>query len=366
MSFTFYMPTKVIMGKDCIEQNVDMFSDFGKNALIVTGKKSAKLSGALRDICNVLAKKQITYTIFDEVFSNPTINIVRKGAEKAKNKNVEFVIGIGGGSPLDAAKAIAILINNDLSDEDLFSSSELNNVLPLIAVPITAGTGSEVTPFAIITDSSTEKKKSIRSDKIFPKIAFLDEKYTHSLSTEITINTALDGLSHAIEGYLAKKSIMPSDLIAEECLKIYGLVLPELIQNNINKGMRELLLYASMLAGQVISQTGTTVVHAMGYYLTTHKKIDHGRANALIISEFLEFAKNEQIEKVNRIYMLMNLRNHELFVELINQLLGEKETITDEELKTFSQFVMQESHVQNTIPVPEIEVVEDIYKKSLW
>ena len=134
MNLGFYMPTKVIVGKDCVRENSDVFQ-IGKKALIVTGKNSAKLSGALDDVKYALEKNNIEYVIFDKVMSNPTVECVYDGAETAMEEEVDFVIAIGGGSPMDSAKAIALLAVSDIERKNLFDGNIGNKALPMIHIP---------------------------------------------------------------------------------------------------------------------------------------------------------------------------------------------------------------------------------------
>lgn len=145
-----------------MSEKTAMFSQIGKKALIVTGKNSAKLSGALDDVKYALEKNNIEYVIFDKVMSNPTVECVYDGAETAMEEEVDFVIAIGGGSPMDSAKAIALLAVSDIERKNLFDGNIGNKALPMIHIPTTAGTGSEVTPYAILTNHENRQKRVLR------------------------------------------------------------------------------------------------------------------------------------------------------------------------------------------------------------
>lgn len=368
MKLSFYMPTKVIMGKECIEHNKELFLSQGKRTLIVTGRKSAAQNGSLADVVKVLEQQGIEHTLFNKVEPNPTISTVQQGAVMARECKADFIIGIGGGSALDAAKGIAVLALNSLEGDSIFTGPYENPVLPLFAVPTTAGTGSEVTPYSILTDQGTKRKRNLATPGIFPVTAFLDARYTLALSHPITVNTGLDALSHAIEGYVSVRSNPNSDMIARESIRLLGSVLPLLTKKETGFESREILLYASMLAGQVIAQTGTTAVHAMGYSLTSFKNIDHGRANALLLSEYFTFITPAQPEKVSQVYELMNLPGHKEFTTLIDDLLkagpGEKESLTGEEISRFASLALEEGNIKNTLPEPGKTELEKIYRNS--
>jgi alcohol dehydrogenase class IV len=222
MAEQFFIPTKVIAGKGCIREHASLLAALGAKAMVVTGCHSALVNGSQADITAALQEKRIPYFVYNRIASNPSIAAVREAAAVARDEGADFVIGCGGGSPLDAAKAIALLAANDLDDAELFAGIFENPALPMVAVPTTAGTGSEVTQYAILTNDRLQTKTSIASEAIFPRLAFLDATYTLSLPLRVTVNTALDALSHALEGCLAKRATALSNLLAAESLRISG------------------------------------------------------------------------------------------------------------------------------------------------
>ena len=359
----FFMPTRVLCGIDCLKDHSNVFTTLGSRAFIVTGKKSSAQNGSLNDVRFILEQNNIHYTLYNEINSNPSIQEVQEAAKIAQKTNPSFIIGIGGGSPLDAAKAIAILAKNNIDEKQLFSGIYNQPPLPIIAIPTTAGTGSEVTPYAVLTDNLNETKKSINSPAIFPKVAFLDAKYTMKLPQEITINTAIDALSHALEGYLSVKATETSNIFAEKALKILGKVLPKTL-GTLTLEDRIELLYASMLAGVVISQTGTTAVHAMGYSLTFYKNIEHGKANGLLLYQYLSFINNYQHELINKVLSLLNMQTITDFGVLLETLLGPKTSLSRNELSLFVAKTFQSPNVSNTKPLPNRQDIENILKNS--
>jgi len=367
----YYMPTKVIIGEDCIIRNSDVFKMLGKKALIVTGAHSAKKNGSQRDVTAALEAVGIPYVVFDQIMSNPTISCVYEGALFARENDVDFIIAIGGGSPMDAGKAIALLAAQDIQQEQLFSGDYENKVLPMAFVPTTAGTGAEVTQYSILTNESAQTKTSIASDLLFPTVAFLDAKYTQYLSVDTTINTGIDALSHAIEGLLSVKASVVSNALAVQsigmimdCIPTMLLALESDAAFTFSRAQREQLLQASFLAGIVIAQTGTTVVHAMGYSLTYFKDIDHGRANGLLLSEYLKLVEIEQPDLGTRIRNAMRLDHMDQFKALMNQLLGEKEEIQTPEIDQYSQMVIQTKNMNNCIVKPDEQQIRQMYKDS--
>lgn len=364
MIANFYMPTKVIMGENCIVNHAEQFKSLGSKALLVTGAKSAKLNGAQADVITTLESLQISYIIYDKVMSNPTIACVYEGAKLAREEDVDFIIAIGGGSPMDAGKAIALLASQDIKEEDIFSGDYGKDILPMVFVPTTSGTGSEVTQYSILTNDKKETKTSISSPILFPTISFLDAKYTYGLSRNTTINTAIDALSHSVEGMLTKKASKVTDILAIESIKTIVLCLKELMNGDITKESRSQLMYGSMLGGMVIAHTGTTAVHSMGYGLTYFKNVDHGRANGLLLSEYLSFVKKENPAKIEEILEAMGMERIDELKSLLEGLLGEKETITEQDIEKYASISIQAKNIANCLVAPNYDDIVAIYKKS--
>jgi alcohol dehydrogenase class IV len=333
MQFKFYVATKVLLGKGCVMENRNEFKKCGKRALIVTGRSSGKASGALDDVAGVLSELGIEYSIFDRVENNPTLENVNEGGQAAREFGADFIVGIGGGSPLDASKGIAVLAVNDIEPIELYSGIYENRPIPIIAIPTTAGTGSEVTPYSVLTRPDKQTKVSFSSEYAFPKVAFLDARYTESLPYHVTVNSAVDFLSHAVEGYLSKRSNEMSDVLAEESIGLFGECIQNLLSKKTDFETREKLLYGSMLAGMVISQTGTTLVHVIGHMLTYFKGIPHGEANGLLMEEYLRFNYGHVKEKIDNVIRLLKLNSIDEFGKIINELIPNNLTLSEEEIE---------------------------------
>ena len=207
----FYMPTKVHLEKGCVKKYTKELTSLGTKALIVTGRSSSKKNGSLSDVTQALTSEGVLYIMFDEIEENPSVETVMKGAKIGIDEHVDFVIGIGGGSPMDAAKGIALMIANPEENESLLYESRPAPYLPVVAVPTTAGTGSEVTPWAILTRHDERTKRSL-AHRIFPTLALVDYSYMAFASRDIIVCTAIDALAHLIESYLnTKKQITNLD-----------------------------------------------------------------------------------------------------------------------------------------------------------
>lgn len=293
-----YMPTKVYSEKECVKNHAKEIASFGKKAMVVTGKHSARKSGALQDIEDVLQQENISSVLFDEIEENPSIETVMKARDFGVREKVDFVIGIGGGSPLDAAKAIAMMIANPaLGEEVLYEASELVNI-PVICVPTTCGTGSEVTPYAILTIHKQRTKKSI-SHRIYPKLALLDAKYLKSMSREGLVNTAVDALAHLIESYLNTNSNELNRIYSREGLCIWAEFNSRLKEDCLTEDDYVKMLHASMIAGMAITHTGTSLPHGLSYPVTYELGVPHGKAVGMFLGGFIEgYQDKEDVAEV--------------------------------------------------------------------
>ena len=345
--FKFHMPTKVIVGENCVRKNWQELI-LGKKALIVTGKSSGKKSGALDDVIEVLENAKIPYHVYDKIENNPEINDMAIGGAFARECECDFIIAIGGGSPLDAAKAISVYAtnvpNNDSDFElyDIFKGVYKNKPLPMVAIPTTAGTGSEVTPYSILTLHKEQTKRSFSCADTFFKTAFIDGRYTLKLPLQVARNTAVDAMCHLIEGYTNKKASPSSDYMALEGLKIIGKHLNSLESGELDVSACTELLWASTLGGIVISQTGTTIVHSMGYSLTYFKDIPHGHANGLLLYEYLRRVDKARVETCLNALGLDSLAELKAYLEKI---LSRVDKISEQELLEWVEIAIKAKNV---------------------
>lgn len=360
----YYMPVRVISGRACVRDSSDILRPFGKRALILCGYRSADRNGAIADVSYALENARIESTVYRGVSPNPTVEQVREIADTSREQDCDFIIAIGGGSVIDAAKAAAVLTRNEITEEELFSKRAYDSVLPIIAIPTTAGTGSEVTQYSIITNTREETKSFVISDKIFPQIAFLDGAYMEDLPAAVTIHTAVDALSHAIEGYLAVRATACGRLLALESIRLIAPLLKKMTGPvGLSLEDRDQLLYASMLAGIVISQSGTTAVHAVGYSLTYFNHVDHGRANGLLMPGYLDFLQPARKDEITEILSAMGFSSLSEFRTLCSSLL-KPERLTVEEIIKYSEIAIRAGNIQNTEPRPNIAVLQNMLQDA--
>ncbi len=352
----FFLPTNVIFGKSAIKENGNLIAELGENFLVVTGKSSAK-NGSLDDLLNVLKDKKVY--IFNETPENPPIEIVDKVVNEYRDKNIDCVIGLGGGSPMDLSKAIAVLLKNlELPAEKLYDQTSYESALPIVCIPTTSGTGSEVTQYSVLTVNGT--KKGFGNPKCtFPILAFVDPKYTVDLPKDLTISTALDALSHAIEGYISKKSNEFSDLFALKSIEIIAEYLPKVLSDLQNYEYREKLSLASVYGGITIAQTGTAIGHALGYPLTTYKNIRHGSATAVFLPFELEQVRTEVGDKVKDIENIFGGSLDKFYNSIGFKI---QLSITEKEIEDWSILTSKATHIAVTPGSWTIDVIRNAYK----
>lgn len=287
MEFNF--PTRIIIKRGCVSENADRLSSFGKRCLIVTGKSSAKLCGALDDVTNALDTVNVNYKIFDKITQNPLFSDCRAGAAQARDWGAEFIIALGGGSPLDAGKAIACLAPNpDAGEKEMYAQTFRNPPLSVVAIGTTAGTGSEVTQVAVITGSDG-RKKSFRVDSAFPALALGDPRYTEFMPENVTRATVADALSHCIESYFNNTANEFSRLFSIRGAKLIADIFKSFPDDGrLTQTQRDSLYLASVFGGIAISVTGTCIPHALGYFLTENHGVAHGTACAFWLPYFIE------------------------------------------------------------------------------
>ena len=284
----FYMPVKVYEETNVIQNHAKEIAAFGKKALIVTGRRSAFANGSYADLTKALEQEGVSFAVYSEVEENPSVHTIMKARDFGVSEKVDFVIGIGGGSPLDASKAIALMIKKaDKGADYLYKPDGDSKALPIVAIPTTCGTGSEVTPVSVLTDTEKQVKKSI-PHKIFADLALLDGRYLAGAPGRVLCNTAFDALTHLIESYLNSKASDYSRMCVDAGLKVWARSQP-VIRGEKKPGEADLLnmLRASMMAGMAIAHTATTIPHGLSYAVTTHLGVPHGMATAYFTAGYL-------------------------------------------------------------------------------
>ena len=316
------MPVKILSGKDAVKNNKNVFLSFGRKCGIVTGRSSAKKSGALDDVISCFDELGIGYRIFDEIGENPLIEDCHRAGNFFREEKVDFILGIGGGSALDASKAVAIYTANpELSPEDIYLRKYGNSPLDVLLIGTTSGTGSEVSGVSVLTNGKTNRKKSISGSDCYAKVVFADSTYTCSMPYSVTVSTALDALAHAIEGYFCPKCTIIPGMFADVAITDLWNCLKWLNENKTvpDEKMREVLYYASLHAGMVLNPCGTLFPHPLGYVLTENYGVPHGKACTAFMTELMERGLVFEKEKSEHILALTGATKEE-FCSVIEDL----------------------------------------------
>lgn len=286
MDFHFFMPVQVFGGEGCVHRQGARLRELGKRCLIITGGTSAQASGALTDMLEVLQQNGVDATVFPSITANPTVSQCQAAAAAAESWRADFLVGIGGGSVMDATKAAAWLLANSIGDSrGLLAASLRRPPVPFALVGTTAGTGSEVTATAVVTDDATGQKHSVKHPSCYARYAFADARYTASLPRAATVSTALDAFSHTVEGFLNPHCDDTTTALAMQALPLLREGLQWLAGNDglPDAALREKLLTGSLWAGLVLNAVGTAFPHPLGYVLTENFGVPHGMACAVLL-----------------------------------------------------------------------------------
>ncbi|MDO4540144.1 MAG: iron-containing alcohol dehydrogenase [Syntrophomonadaceae bacterium] len=362
-------PTHIVFGERALKSQGSLLKGLGKRVLVVTGQGgSAQRNGAQDDVIKAFKSAGISkHAVFAEVEPNPSVHTLRRGAQAAQEIKADIIVAIGGGSPMDAAKGIAVLALEDLSEEALFEL-RYRKALPIVAVPTTAGTGSEVTGSAIISSPLYQNKKNIGGPLLYPRIAFLDPRYTYDNPRQLTLDTALDAYAHALESYLAFRSNPISDTYSLRSLGIMGECLHMLSEaREYTPKERERLLLGSLLSGLAISITGVSMPHGMSYPLTYNRDIPHGRALSYIIPAWMSWimrvSRNQRMQNALRASGFNTLAEME---GLLRALGGVAPKLSEQEREQYLQLTLDSKNVFNGVVFPQREdvkaLLDDIFQ----
>ena len=350
-----------------------------KKALVVTDKDLIKFNVATR-VTELLKNNNLEFEIFDEVKANPTINVVFKGIEKFKEAKADYIIAIGGGSSIDTAKAIGIIINNpEYSDvRSLEGAVETKNkCVDIIAVPTTAGTAAEVTINYVITDEEKKRKFVCVDPHDIPIIAVVDSEMMSSMPKGLTAATGMDALTHAIEGYITKGAWELTDALHLKAIEIISRSLRSAV-NNESKGREDMAL-GQYVAGMGFSNVGLGIVHGMAHPLGAFYDTPHGIANAVILPYVMEYNAEATGEKYREIARAMgvtgvdNMSQEEYrkaaidAVKKLSEDVGIPKTlreigVKEEDLKVLAESAMADACTPGNPRDTSIEEILEIYK----
>ena len=381
MSNVFLVPSKIVTGLGAVKQIGDHIQDKGKKALIVTDKFMVQFSNVAK-LTEVLDQSSIQYYVYDGVNSEPTDKMVEEGVRLYKEENCDFLIALGGGSPIDTAKAIGFMTNNSGKISN-YMKKLINTEVPyLAAIPTTAGTGSEATQFTIIADTENDVKMLLAGPSLLPALAIVDPTFTMTAPQKVTVATGIDALTHAIEAYTSRKAQPLSDIFALSAIKRIHKNLPICFADGKNEDARLQMSLGAHEAGIAFNNASVTLVHGMSRPIGAIFHIAHGVSNAILLSRCMEFAIQRNTERFAEIAKIMNVADEHmtdmqaaqamveeiecfckaLEVPTLEQLGVEKENFFAK-LDKMAEDALDSGSPSNTMRVPTKDEIIEIYKK---
>ncbi len=313
MAFEFAVPNKIFMGAGALEQSKAMLGTLGTHALIVTGKVVTR-SGLVDRLTAVLDEIGIKWTIFNDITGEPTDTMIEAGIKAYRDNGCDFGIGIGGGSPLDSVKAILAMTveKGEIAD---YNGKVLNGKYPpIVAIPTTAGTGSETTKFTVVTDTKNNIKMLLKGN-ILPDVAIVDPAFTLSAPKSITAATGMDAFTHAVEAYTSKKASPLTDVHAISAVKRIFKYLPIAYKDGTNEKAREEMSIAAFEAGVCINNSTVTLVHGMSRPIGALFHVPHGISNAMLIKECLSYVISGTPERFADLAIAMGVADESMTTE---------------------------------------------------
>lgn len=289
MAREFIVPGKIISGSGALEAAESALKAFGKKALIVTDKVMIDLGNCAK-VEAALKNEGVDYVIYSDITGEPTDVMIDGGVKVYKENSCDFIVALGGGSPIDSMKAIASLIENGGSISDYMGKVIDVPVPPMVAIPTTAGTGSEATQFTIITDTKKDIKMLLKGAVLMPTLAIIDPQFTMTAPPKITAATGLDALCHAVEAYTSRKAQTLSDTFAVSAVKRIFKFLPVAFKDGKNEEARVEMSVAALEAGIAFNNASVTIIHGMSRPIGALFHVAHGLSNAMLMKECLKFA----------------------------------------------------------------------------
>jgi alcohol dehydrogenase class IV len=289
-SFTFQGPANILFEAGAVRKIADLVVQYGASRILLVTDKGVRAAGLTKEAEASLVAARMSVIVFDDVVADPPSHIIESAAALCREKQIELVVSIGGGSALDTAKLVAYLAKSHVPLDSIYGVGLAKGPrLPLLLAPTTAGTGSEVTPIAIVTTPTTEKK-GVVSSCLIPDWAILDPELTLGLPSNVTAATGIDAMVHAIEAYTSKVKKNPmSDQLARQALALLSANVRRVCKDGSDREARSQMLLGSMLAGMAFANAPVAAVHALAYPIGAIFHVPHGLSNALVLPHVLEF-----------------------------------------------------------------------------
>ena len=388
MEFSYFLPVNIQFGWNKVDSVADFVAPYGKKALIVTGRTSAKKSGLYDRVVAKLEAAHIDHVLFDQVDANPLTTTALEGAALAKSESCDVVIAIGGGSIMDCAKGIAFMAVNDGDINDyIFNRKTSDNALPLIVIPTTCGTGSEGNGFGVLTNPETGDKKSLRCNAIVPKVSIVDPAVMGTMPPHVLASVGFDALCHNIEAYTSKTAQPFTDalsyyavtLLAQYLVPLYKHVKavangkPEVLSEKQLIKAWESVTLASTIGGMVINTAGVTLAHGMEHPASGLKDITHGVGLAVIEPVAVEYTWSANPDKFGALARIFNHGDGSELGEALRLIVHELDLTTNLTELGFTKkdipwlvdnvYVVATGNIANTVAEINRKDIEVLYKK---
>lgn len=383
MAREFIVPGQIITGSGALTMAEETLKGLGKKALIVTDKVMIQLGNCAK-VETALKNQGIDYAIYSEIVGEPTDTMIENGLKVYKENGCDFLVALGGGSPIDSMKAIGSLVVNGGNISDYMGKVIDVEMPPLVAIPTTAGTGSEATQFTIITDTKKDIKMLLKGKVLMPKLAIIDPQFTMTAPPKITAATGLDALCHAVEAYTSRKAQTLSDSFAMSAIKRIFKSLPVAFKDGKNEEARIQMSVAALEAGIAFNNASVTIIHGMSRPIGALFHVAHGLSNAMLMKECLGFALEGAYDRFADLGRAIGVADAtdedkaaaEKFLSAIEGIVKELETPTlaefgidkDEFFKVIDKMAydaMDSGSPQNTMREVSEEQVKQIYR-NLW
>lgn len=296
MSKTFIMPKHIVSGSDALNEGSLLFPKLGSKALVVTDDSMIKL-GNLAHVENALKERKVDYAVFPGITGEPNDLMIDEGLSIYNREKCDFLIALGGGSPIDSMKAIGAIVGNGGKITDYLGKTIEKETPPMVAIPTTAGTGSEATQFTIITDTQKDIKMLLKGAVLMPGLAIIDPKFTLTAPKKITASTGLDALCHASEAFTSRKAQPLSDVFALSAVKRIFKYLPVAYNDGSNVKAREEMSLAALEAGIAFNNSSVTIIHGMSRPIGALFHVPHGISNAMLLEKCFSYVLDGTYER---------------------------------------------------------------------
>lgn len=311
MNFSAYIPTKLVFGAGKLSKLAECPLPGKKALVVISAGTSMRKYGYLDRVCELLKKNNVETCVYDKILANPIKTHVMEGAGLCRQEKCDFVVGLGGGSTIDSAKSIAVMAVNDGDYWDYISGGTgkgkpVSKALPVVAIPTTAGTGTEMDPWTVITNEDTNEKIGFGCALTFPAISIVDPELMLSIPPKFTAFQGFDAFFHAAEGYIASIASPVSDLYALEAVRLLYKYLPVAVKNGSDLKARCKVAWAATLAGMVESTSSCTSEHSMEHAMSAYyPQLPHGAGLIAISQAYFTAFKNDRMKRYMKMFEIM-------------------------------------------------------------